>query len=139
MWTQRMYCHLAVLTLPGALLSAQALKVAIDVKPGDTPTTIERDRGGMIPVAILSSAGFDALTVDPATVRVGPTGNEAEPFKTTPSDVNEDKRPDLLLLVRLQDLKITCQDKVIRVTAKTNAGADIEGSEAVTIIGCDKG
>jgi hypothetical protein len=127
--------------LGAALASAgfaapQAMQVPIDVKPGDTPTTIEKDRGGHLPVAILSTAQFDALTVDPSTIRVGPTGTEAEPARTTQGDVNDDKRVDLQVLVRVRDLGIACNTKAIRVTAKTISGAAIEGSEAVTVNGC---
>jgi len=114
----------------------QAMQVPIDVKPGDTPTTIERDRGGHLPVAILSTAQFDALTVDPTTVRVGPTGTEAEPARTVQGDVNGDDRVDLQVLVRVPDLQITCATKVIKLTGKTMSGTDIEGSEAVTVDGC---
>ena len=117
-------------------IAAQSLQVPIDVKPGDTPTTIERNRGGHLPVAILSTATFDALTVDTTTIRVGPTGTEAEPARTTQGDVNDDRRVDLQVLVRVQDLQITCETKVIRMTARTMTGAAIEGSEAVTVEGC---
>ena len=111
--------------------SAQTIKVVIDVKPGDSPTTIEPTREGMLPVAILSTADFDAATVDATTVRIGPNGTEAEPFKYMNDDVNRDGRADLLILVRVQDMKATCGDKVIRLAGTTNRGAKIEGSETV--------
>ena len=124
-----------------AIAAAQApkvTKVSIDVKPGDTPTTLERTRGGQVPVAVLSTAQFDALTIDVETIRVGPSGEEAEPVRTTVSDVNADKRPDLVVLVKVPDLQLKCSDKVIKLTAKTQAGESIEGSEAVTITGCGR-
>lgn len=127
---------LAAAAASSSLAASQALQVPIDVKPGDTPTTLERERGGHLPVAILSTAQFDALTVDPTTVRVGPTGTEAEPARTMRSDVNGDERVDLQLLVRMEDLQVTCATKVIKVTGKTMTGTDIEGSEVVTVDGC---
>ena len=126
---------LAAATASGVAAS-QAVQVPIDVKPGDTPTTIEKNRGGHLPVAILSTAQFDALTADPTTIRVGPTGTEAEPARTMRDDVNGDERVDLQVLVRVPDLQITCATKAIKVTAKTMSGTDIEGSEAVTVDGC---
>jgi hypothetical protein len=117
-------------------VSAQSIKVLIDVKPGDNPTSIEGDRGGLLPVAILSTREFDAATVDPSTIRIGPTGTEAEAFRSMLEDVDRDGRTDRLVLVRVQDLKVTCEDKVIRLTGKTTAGVAIEGSEAVRIEGC---
>lgn len=126
-----------VVALTSAVVaSGQAMKVSIDVKPGDTPTTLERNREGLVPVAILSTAGFDATTVDPGSVRIGPTGTEAEPARSMQSDANQDKRTDLMVLVRVQDLKLSCDDKVIRLTGKTISGAAIEGSEAITVTGC---
>jgi hypothetical protein len=121
-----------------AVVSEQVIRVSIDVKPGDAKTTIEPDRGGMVPVAILTTAQFDASTVDPASIRIGPTGTEAEIFRSMPEDINRDKRTDLLLLVRLQDMKVQCGDRAIRLTGKTKGGVDIEGSEAVTTEGCGK-
>lgn len=123
----------AVLLTSSMAVWWQPMRVSIDVKPGDTPTTVEANREGMLPVAILSTAQFDAATVDPASIRVGPTGTEAEPFRAMADDINRDERMDLLILVRLQEMKVKCDDKVIRLTAKTQAGADIEGSEAVTV------
>ena len=125
-----------VMTACGVVVSAQAIKVSVDVKPGDAKTTIEPNRGGMLPVAILSTAQFDASTVDPASLRVGPTGTEAEIFRSMQEDVNRDKRTDLLLLVRLQDMNVKCGDRAIRLTGKTKGGMEIEGAEAVTTEGC---
>src|SRR5262249_15362893 len=58
------------------------LPVIIDIKPSPTvnpnnPRPINPTATGVVPVAILSTAGFDATTVDPSTVRFGATGTEA--------------------------------------------------------------
>ena len=123
-------------TNPQRPTAPPVLKVAIDIKPGDAPTTLERNRGGYVPVAILSTADFDATTVDLETVRVGPSGEEAEAWKSTNSDANDDRRIDLVVLVKVADLQLRCSDTVIKLTAKTQAGVAIEGSEAVKITGC---
>jgi hypothetical protein len=112
------------------------MKVSIDVKPGDSPTTLERNRGGYVPVAILSTADFDATTVDVESVRVGPSGEEAEAWKATTSDANDDRRPDLVVLVKVADLQLRCTDTVVKLTAKTQDGQAIEGSEAIKVTGC---
>ena len=130
---------IAVAALSWTFTSPQAVQVQIDVKPGDTPTVVERGRGGFLPVAILSSADFDAQLVDPTTVRVGPTGTEAAVARSMKSDVNDDERPDLMVLVRVQDLNISCAVKAIRLTGTTISGTAIEGSEAVTVEGCSAG
>jgi hypothetical protein len=127
---------MAMLLGASGVLWAQAVQVTIDVKPGDNPTTLERTRDGFVPVAILSTAKFDALTIDPTSVRIGPTGTEAEAAKSMQSDVDRDDRMDLQVLVRVNDLDLACDTKVIRLTAKTMSGIAVEGSEAVKITGC---
>ena len=47
------------------------LVVAIDIKPGSATNPINLDAPGKIPVAILSSATFDAASVDRATITFG--------------------------------------------------------------------
>jgi hypothetical protein len=113
------------------------IRVTISVKPGKSPTTIEPNSRGMLPIAVLSTAAFDATTIDPATILVGPSGTEAEPFRTMQEDVNGDTRTDLLVLVRYPDLKVKCDTKIIKLTGKTARGAAVEGSQAVTAEGCE--
>jgi hypothetical protein len=87
----------------------------------------------LLPVAILSTAQFDAGTVDPSSVRVGPTGTEAAPVRSmNDDDANRDGRPDLLLLLRMEDMNVECGEKLIRLTGQTKTGTAIQGSEAVT-------
>jgi hypothetical protein len=87
--------------------------VTIDIKPGDSPTTIEPERQGVIPVAILTTPTFDAALVDISTVAIGPTGTEAEVFRAMFDDVDRDGDTDRLLLFRQQEMGISCTDKVI--------------------------
>lgn len=116
--------------------AAQATTVVIDVSPGDTPTQIESGRGGFLPVAILSTAGFDTTTIDPSTIRFGATGAEAAPARTVTEDVDRDGRQDLMSLFRVADLELPCGAVVLRLTARTARDAQVEGSERVTVIGC---
>ena len=126
-----------IVTAGAIELSAQVLRVTIEIKPGDAgPKTIEPGRGGMLPVAILTTASFDASTVDPDSVRVGPTGTEAFVFKSALEDVDRDNDVDRLLLVRVPDLSIKCGQTEIRVTGKTVDGRSIEGSQKITPQGC---
>ncbi len=115
---------------------AQALRVTIDVKPGDQPTTIEPKREGMIPVVILTTPSFDATRIDPATVRVGASGTEAAVFRSATEDVDKDGDTDLLLLFRVQQMGLECTDTVVRLKGRTREGQEIEGTEAVTMEGC---
>jgi hypothetical protein len=128
----------AAVVTASVLAAPQTIRVTIDVKPGDNPTTIEPDRGGLLPVAVLSTAKFDASTIDPQTILIGPTGTEAEPFRSMSEDVDRDGKADLMILVRVLDMKAKCGHKLIRLTGKTKAGDSIEGSEDVTMEGCSK-
>jgi len=111
-------------------------RVTIDVKPGDEPTMVEPTRGGMLPVAILTTPQFDAAKVDPATITVGATGTEAGVFRCTVDDVDHDGDLDRLCLVRLEQMQLTCSVKEIQVRGKT-ATEEFVGSEAVKMDGCD--
>jgi hypothetical protein len=115
---------------------AKPLRVTIDVKPGDNPTTLEPKREGMVPIAILSSKDFDAAQVDPTTIRAGATGTEGSIFKSMMEDVDHDKDVDMLLLFPVRQLALTCAAKSITVKGKTEKGQDFEGTEAVTMVGC---
>ena len=121
----------------GASRHGQApIRVTVDVKPGDTPTTLEPKRQGMVPIAILSTRDFDAALIDVDTARAGATGVEATAFKHMLEDVDRDKDVDLLMLFRVSDLALTCQSKGVTVKAKTDKGQDIEGTELVLMVGC---
>jgi hypothetical protein len=125
------------LAMAGSVAFVQApLTIAIDIKPGDSPTSIEPGRQGVIPVAVLSSARFDATTIDTDTIRLGPTGTEASIVRANRDDVDRDKRTDLMLLFRVAEMKLRCGDTTIRLKARTTGGRDVEGSETVTLEGC---
>lgn len=112
------------------------IQVMIDVKPGDTPTTLEPTREGMVPIAVLSTRDFDAAQIDADSVRAGATGTEASMFKSMLEDVDRDKDVDLLLLFRVKDLALNCRVKAVTLKGKMLKGQDIEGSEAVIMTGC---
>lgn len=66
------------------------LQVVIDIRPGDGENHINcRHREGVIPVAILTTATFNALDVDHTTVRFGP-GLASETHFTRGGDDDDD-------------------------------------------------
>jgi N-acetylneuraminic acid mutarotase len=113
------------------------LPVAIDIKPGDASNTINLKSGGVIPVAVLGSATFDPMTVDPATVTLAgapvATRGRGAPM-TSASDVNHDGFPDLLLFFRTQDLKVSSADTQAVLYGETYSGQKIRGADAVRIV-----
>ena len=115
---------------------SEVIRVGIDVKPGDEPTTLEPKREGMVPIAILTAGKFDATTVNPETVQAGTTGTEASAFRSAVEDVDGDRDIDMLLLFRVQEMRLECSGKSVVLKGKTRDGRTIEGSEAVTMVGC---
>lgn len=118
-------------------LIPDALAVAIDIKPGEDPNTVNLASRGATPVAILSSAFFDARTVQAETVRLagaGPRrlGNGRVSF--TIQDVNGDGRADMVLKVETQDLALTSSDAEAVLTGETLDGTPIIGRDAVRIV-----
>ena len=133
---RRVALTIALLVWP-ALLSAQTLTVTIEVQPGDPgPKSIEPQRGGMMPVAILTTREFDAAGVDPDSIRLGPKGTEAYVFKSMLEDVDRDNDVDRLLLVPVKEMAFKCGDTQLRLTGKTTAGRAIEASAVVRLEGC---
>jgi hypothetical protein len=71
---------------------------SIDVRPRSEASTISPNSTNNINVAIFSINGFDAATVDPNTVRFGPTGTEAAPIHVGRRDVDGDGRRDMVVV-----------------------------------------
>lgn len=68
----------------------EPLPVVIDIRPGDSENHINcRHREGVVPVAILTTATFNALDVDHTTVRFGP-GLASETHFTRGGDDDDD-------------------------------------------------
>jgi hypothetical protein len=54
----------------GTRLREEPITVPVDIKPGGCPNPWNTKSDGVMPIAILGTAGFDVTTVDPATVRL---------------------------------------------------------------------
>ena len=122
--------------LDGYIMEYEAQNVAIDIKPGGTPNVINLGSNGKIPVAILSSATFDAATVDPTTVTFGHSGTEASVVDYSLSDVNGDGRQDLVCHFNTQDAGLICGDTSGLLRAKTKLGWPLLGSDSIVTLPC---
>jgi hypothetical protein len=120
----------------GAQSANEGIKVTMDVKPGDNPTVIQPRRGGMLPVAVLTTGEFDAARVDVGTVRLGAEGTEGSVFRTSSDDVDNDGDADLLLLFRMEELGLKCSDTMLRLNGQTTDGMRFWAEEAVEMEGC---
>ncbi len=110
--------------------------VDVDIKPGGFPNSINPRNRGEIPVAILSTASFDATAVAAAKVRFGATGNEAAPLRSALEDVDGDGTVDLTLHFSTQATGIQCGHTAAFLTGETVSGKLIQGSDSITTVGC---
>lgn len=118
------------------LVEVTTLTVAIDIKPGSDPNSINPRSRGVIPVAILTTDTFDATTVDETTVLFGATGTEAAPVHVALEDVDDDGDTDMILHFNTQDTGIQCGDTSASLTGETFDGQMIQGSDSIKTAGC---
>lgn len=116
--------------------SGDVLEVTIDIKPGDYPNRINPASKGKLPVAVLTTAAFDAAAVDLGTIRFGATGTESAPVWSGLWDVDNDGDNDLLLHFLTNETGISCGDSSASLTAETMSGQSVAGSDAIVTIGC---
>jgi hypothetical protein len=117
-------------------VTSSVTPVAIDIKPGGFPNSINPRSHGRIPVAILTTDSFDATTVDSTTVRFGATGTEAAPIRWALEDGDGDGDTDLILYFSTEATGIECGDTNASLTGETVGGQEIEGLDSVNTVGC---
>jgi hypothetical protein len=135
-----------IVTLDNVFIKANPITVTvhdvtIDIKPGASPNSINLGSSS-VPVAILSSAAFDARTVDPFTVtlagaRVRLKGKAQTPMASF-EDINGDGRLDLVVHVSTEALQVTETSTTAIVDGLTfpNAGVrnSFRGSDSIRIV-----
>ena len=85
--------------------------MGLSIMPGSSPTSIAISKKGSVPVAILSTATFDARTVDVASIRLGngigaeaPVDQLKGRYQSRIDDVNGDGRLDMIVSFSVQQL-----------------------------------
>jgi len=111
--------------------------VQIDIKPGAFPNRLNPKSKGVIPVTILSTASFDATTVDPLSVRFGPAGATEAHNKGHLGDVDGDGDQDVLLHFKTQQTGIQCGDTSASLAGSTFSGKAIKGTDSIQTVGCN--
>jgi len=76
--------------------------IEIDIKPGSDPNSINLKSKGVVPVAVLTTDDFDALSIDPYTVFFA----DAPAAHWTMCDFDYDGDLDMLFHFRTQDLNL---------------------------------
>jgi hypothetical protein len=118
------------------IASSPTTSVNIDIQPGSFPNSLNPRSQGVIPVAILTTGTFDAVTVDPLSVEFGPKGAMEAHGQGHIEDVNGDGHLDLVLHFNTQDTGIQCGQTSAALTGETFAGQLIQGSDSIQTVGC---
>jgi probable HAF family extracellular repeat protein len=117
-----------------AIIPEPSTAVEIDIKPGSDPNSINPLSRGVIPVAILTTEDFDALTVDADSVLFGPDEAEKRHKQAHVEDVDGDGDLDLLLHFRTQETGIALGDTEACVIGQTYDGVPIMGCDSVRTV-----
>jgi len=117
--------------------ATSTITVDMDIKPGSFPNSINLRSKGKIPVAILSSATFDATTqVNQGTLTFGHTGDEASLAFCNPAgeDVNGDSLLDLVCHFHTQTAAFESGDTQGILKGQMVSGMPIIGTDSVRIV-----
>jgi hypothetical protein len=113
------------------------VEVAIDIKPGSNPNSINTRSMGVVPVAILGSDEFDVTDVDVTTLAFGPGGampahdlNDPYTYNNHLQDVNYDGYIDLVSHYLQKETGLMPINNVACITGSTN--------DATRLVGCDE-
>lgn len=118
-------------------IERSSMEVAIDIKPGTAEfTPINLKSRGKIPVAILSTARFNALGVDASSLRFGASGKERSLSRCGKNgeDVNGDARRDLVCHFDLQRTGFSETDEEGHLSGQTLEGQLITGHGMLKIV-----
>jgi CSLREA domain-containing protein len=106
------------------------LNIEIDIRPGSSTNPINLGARGVIPVAVLTTSGFNAATLDPATVLFA----GASPVRWSQQDVDHDGDMDLLFQFEVRKLQLTRTSIEASLTGKTYSGMQVMGTDKVRIV-----
>lgn len=112
-----------------AVLWSPVIDIQVDVKPNDSSNTVNLRSNGVVPVAVLTTAEFNASDVAQDSVVLA----GAKAVRWHLEDVNGDGDLDLLLFFRTSELKLAPGEMCV-LTGSTTSGAAIEGADNVTIV-----
>jgi len=107
----------------------------MDIKPDSDDNTLNLKAKGVLPVALLSSAVFDATTIDTTTLRMGPGQAEVAHPGGHFADVNGDGLDDLMLHFDIPSLGADKSTTRLCVTGLLTDGQEFVACDSVTLVG----
>jgi len=112
------------------------LAVAIDIKPFETPNSINLGSKGTISVALFGSSMLEASQIDPATIRLAGAQVQSHRGKLQFSleDVNGDGLTDMVVHIVASALELQPGDSEAILTGSTFSGLMIRGKDTVRIV-----
>jgi hypothetical protein len=114
------------------------IPVEIDIKPGSYPNSIKMRSAGVIPVAIVSSGAFDALTIKLDTISLSGASvrivGRSEKSLCHEEDVNGDGLMDVICQVLTAEFMLEEGESVAILEAETLDGKPIRGEDSVKIV-----
>lgn len=129
---------MSLTAFPPKICSLTVETVDIAIKPPAlAPAPINLAANGKIPVAILSTPSFNAVTqVDHNSLTFGHSGSEASLAECAAEgeDVNNDGLPDLVCHFNSSQTGLVAGDNTAILKGQTVAGKAIQGSEAITTV-----
>jgi len=110
------------------------IDVAIDVKPGSDPNSVQCRSNHVIPVAVLSTKDFDATTINVSRVFLGSEESYEVHGKGHLEDVNGDGYQDMVLHFALVDTGIQCGDSSVTLNGYTMDGVEFTGTDYIRTV-----
>jgi hypothetical protein len=127
-------------------LTVRRFGVRVAVRPGTIRLRANDDAGSLVAVHVLSTAGFDATALDPASVRLtdgagagaGVARRNDGTLRAEATDLDGDGRPDLLLQFSREDLlrsgDLTAATTALRLLGTEAGCRQVEGAAPVRVI-----
>ena len=107
-----------------------AISVLTDIKPGSDLNPVNCKSKGVIPVAVFGSGGFDAATIDVATVTFGP-GMASAAHNGHFEDANGDGFTDAIFHFHARDTDLNVRDVSAMIMGATSHGLNFVGTDSV--------
>ena len=114
------------------------VEVTIDIRPGSERNPVNPKSNGVLPVAILSSATFDATQADPGTIYLegvpvsSPSGKGK--FQACEEDIDGDGLTDLKVKIDVELLDLAVPTGTATLVGETFAGEPFWGMDTYTIV-----